>query len=123
MPEGAYKFTPLQEVRPNEAFSGLSKEDAHDLTKYVHFAEIKCQAKFEQMARDDSVFRPDFLDPISEDYVKNSWTVHPDVTGAHSNIRSLRWPGYYASHKIGSSRYTSYYIGDGKINEDLPFMI
>ena len=41
VPEGAYKYTPLQEVRPNEAFGGVSKEAALDLSKYVHFAPIQ----------------------------------------------------------------------------------
>ena len=31
VPRGSFKFTPLQEVRPNEAFKGLSIEDAFQL--------------------------------------------------------------------------------------------
>ena len=75
------------------------------------------------MERDDSIFRSDFLDPITNDHIKGSWTLHTDISGGVSNIRNLRWPGYQASHKACTSSFASFYYGDGKMNQDLVFMI
>jgi hypothetical protein len=38
-------------------------------------------------------------------------------------IRSLRWPGYFAWHAIGTPRYGSAYFGTGQENKDIQFMI
>ena len=85
VPESSYKLTPNQEIRPNEAFNGLELED-NCLSKFVHFTPIKSKDKKEQMERDDSIFRSDFLDSVSEDHIKGSWTIHTDVSGGISNI-------------------------------------
>jgi hypothetical protein len=84
---------------------------------------VKSKEKRDQLDRDDSVFRTDFLDPICQDSVKGSWTLHKDITEGYSNLRNLRWPGYFCSHKAGTPTFTSFYLGDGKMNKDLPFMI
>lgn len=123
VPEGAVKLTPLHEIRRNEAFTGLNKEDAQDLSKYAHFRKVEFKDKVDQMARDDSVFRHDFLDPIDQDAIKGSWTLHLDTTQSVANIRNLLWPGYYAYHKIGTTQHGSFYCGDGRQNNDLPFML
>lgn len=39
VPKGAMKFTPLREVRRNEAFKGLRKDDAFEITNYQHFRQ------------------------------------------------------------------------------------
>lgn len=48
VPEGSYKLTPIQEIRPNEAFQGLEKDENSSLAKYVHFTPIKSKDKKEQ---------------------------------------------------------------------------
>lgn len=123
VPEGSVKLTPLHEVRRNEAFSGLSKEDASSLAKYVHFRKVEFKEKVDQMERDHSVFKHDFLDAIDNDEIKGSWSLHFDTTGSVANIRSLLWPGYYSFHKVGTILYGSFYNGDGRKNHDLPFML
>lgn len=75
------------------------------------------------MERDDSVFKHDFLDSIDTDPIKGSWSLQLDTTGSVANLRSLLWPGYFAYHKIGTSLYGSFYCGDGRKNNDLPFML
>ena len=39
VPKGAMKFTPLREVRRNEAFRGLKKDNAFDISSYQHFRQ------------------------------------------------------------------------------------
>ena len=123
VPEGSVKFTPLHEVRRNEAFRGLSKEDAVSLSKYQHFRRVEFKDKIDQMERDDSVFKHDFLDCIDNDPIKGSWTLHLDITGSVANIRNLLWPGFYSYHKVGTTLFGSFYFGDGRKNNDLPFML
>jgi len=41
VPKGSYKFTPLKETIANEAFRGLSKEQAFSLDSYQHFSNIR----------------------------------------------------------------------------------
>jgi len=47
VPEGSYKLTPIQEVRPNEAFLGLAKDDNSNLSKFVHFTPVRSKEKKE----------------------------------------------------------------------------
>lgn len=117
VPEGSVKLTPLHEIRRNEAFTGLNKEDATNLSKYMHFRKV------DQMERFDSVFKHDFLDVIDKDPIKGSWTLHLDTTESVANIRNLIWPGFFAYHKIGTTLHGSFYFGDGRMNSDLAFML
>lgn len=123
IPEGVGKLTPLKEIRTNEAFRGLKKEDAINLSKYYHFREIEGQEKKERVARDDSIFKHDFLDSIADDPTKGRWSLQLDATGATVNIRNLLWPGYFHFHKIGTKLFGSVYMGDGRKQKDLPFML
>ena len=117
------KLTPIQEARPNEAFKGLDKDSAFDPAKYMHFTPPHTKEKHEQMDRDDSVFTEAWLDPITTDYVKGAWTIHPDLTGSIAVLRNLTWPGYYAYHKAGTIVHGSFYCGNGMMNQDLAFML
>jgi radial spoke head protein 9 len=45
VPRGSYKFTPLQQVQPNEAFRGLSQDEANQLASYHHFRPIEQKEK------------------------------------------------------------------------------
>lgn len=40
VPRGALKYTPLNQVKANEAFRGLSREEAFKLDGWVHFREV-----------------------------------------------------------------------------------
>ena len=70
VPEGSVKLTPLHEIRRNEAFTGLNKEDATNLSKYQHFRKVEFKDKVDQLERDDSVFRHDFLDVVDNAPIK-----------------------------------------------------
>ncbi len=121
IPKGAVKLTPLNEIRPNEAFNGLNQDEALDLGNFVHFTQEKSEDS--KCERHDSVFNANFLDPISNDSVKGSWSLHKDVTGGWVNIRNHVWSGYSCTHKAGTQTFTSFDYGDGLRNNDLQFMI
>ena len=45
VPMGSFKFTPNKEVRRNEAFWGLSPEDAFNPEYYCHFRKVQNREK------------------------------------------------------------------------------
>jgi len=123
VPRGAFKFTPLREVRRNEAFRGLTKEEAFKPESYFHFRQVQQKEKREQIDRDDAVYNHDFLDEIQKDYPKNCWTLVKDSSETVATVRSLLWPGYFGYHRACSNVYGGIYFGPGIKNLDLPFMI
>lgn len=40
VPKGSFKLIPLGEIRRNEAFKGLSIQDAFELKNYVHLRSV-----------------------------------------------------------------------------------
>jgi len=123
VPRGALKFTPLNQVLVNEAFKGLSKQEAFSLDGWVHFREVQNQKQKDMIARCEAVFSNNFLDDVSNDKPNFSWSIIKDTTQAVATLRSQLWPGYYGFHRSNTSIYGSCYIGDGIKNIDLPFMI
>jgi len=65
VPLGSLKMTPIKEVRRNEAFKGLKKDNAFTLEAYQHFRKVIHREKRDKLDRDESVFNHDFLDEIS----------------------------------------------------------
>lgn len=123
VPVGSIKLTPLHEVRKNEAFKGLTHENAFSEESYLHFRSAQTKEKKDLNQKDDAIFRPDFLESIAQDDIRGSWSVQPDTTKTQVIIKSLLWPGYYAYHKLRSKIFGGVYIGDGIKNVDLPFML
>lgn len=67
--------------------------------------------------------REDFLDTLSQDPIKDSWSVQTDESKTEITIRSLLWPGYVAYHRANSTVFGGVYLGTGIQNYDLPFMV
>ena len=64
----------------------------------------------------------DFLDAASEDAPAGVWALRLDAAQGLVQARSLKWPGYFFYHALGTPRYGGAYFGDGLANTDLPFM-
>lgn len=122
IPEGAMKLVSEHEIRPNTCFFGLNKENVGDMGKWMHFRKVSEQ-KQKELQEDNAVFRTDIFDSIVDDTVKGSWSLQLDSSKTACNIRSLLWPGYFASHQGGSNLYCGVYIGNGMKSLELPFMI
>jgi radial spoke head protein 9 len=123
VPRGSYRMTPEHELRANANFYGLDTTSARAQANWLHFrAPITLHAR--RAIEDDMVvFNSSFLDTIESDSPSGSWTVQIDAKQRNSSLRSLKWPGYFAFHRLNSSVFGSAYIGDGTKNVDLPFMI
>lgn len=79
-PKGSFKMIPLKEVRRNEVFKGLKKDQAFDLSNYYHFRKVQNRDKKEQIEREDGVYNSSFLDEVSTDMPNGSWNVLRDTT-------------------------------------------
>jgi radial spoke head protein 9 len=66
-PVGAYKLTPVHQVRRNESFKGLSKQEFLDLGNYLHFRNVQTAQYKEELDKPSAPFNPRFLEPITED--------------------------------------------------------
>ena len=122
VPVGSFKMLPINELRRNDLFEGLSSEDLDKKEKYVHFRPVENQEKKDKIAMGKAVFDFDFLDSIADDPIKDSWTIHLDSTKTTSTLRNLIWPGYFAYHKANTDEFGGVYIGYGIKNIDIPFM-
>ena len=116
VPVGGFKMLPINELRRNDLFEGLSSEDLDKKEKYVHLRPVENQEKKDKIAMGKAVFDFDFLDSIADDPIKDSWTIHIDST------KTVIWPGYFAFHKANTDEFGGVYIGYGIKNIDIPFM-
>jgi len=66
-PVGAFKMTPTHEVRKNEAFTGLTKDNAFLLRSYQHFRNVLDEKKLKELDDPRTPFKADFLESIAND--------------------------------------------------------
>ena len=104
-PVGAYKMLPINEMRRNDLFEGISSEDLDKKEKYVHFRPVENNEKKDKIAMGNAVFDFDFLDSIADDPIKDSWSLHLDSTRTACTLRNLIWPGYFAYHKANTEEF------------------
>jgi radial spoke head protein 9 len=67
--------------------------------------------------------REDFLDPLSQDPVKKSWSLQADESKTEITLRNLVWAGYVGYHRTNSNIFGGVYMGNGIRSQDLPFII
>ena len=123
IPIGLYKMTPTHEMRKNNEFEGIKADSLANLNSYSHFRKVMDQEKKDLIDREDALNDLNFLDPISKDFPKCSWTLVLDHTKTIVHIRSLKWIGYIAFHKCHTNIQGGIYVGDGLSNPDLAFML
>ena len=116
------KKTPLREVRRNEAFRGLKADCAFSVESYSHFRAPVHKDKVELNNRNEGIYNNDFLDSISDDLPKGTWSVMKDTSGTVCVLRSKMWPGYSSYHKCNTNLYANLYMGNGCKALDMPFM-
>lgn len=121
---------PTHELACNPNFKGLKIDQSKNLNNYVHLRAPKlsdkklliCTHLF--IKESGKAFECDnFLDPLSEDEVKKSWSLQTDESRTEITIRSLIWPGYLGYHRTNSNIFGGVYMGNGCRSQDLPFII
>ena len=122
VPVGGYKMLPINEIRRNDLFEGINSEDLGKIEKYLHFRPVENQEKIDKINMGKAVFDFDFLDSISDDPIKDTWSIQLDSNKTTCLLRSLVWPGYFAYCKANSDQFGGVYFGYGIKNVDIPFM-
>jgi radial spoke head protein 9 len=124
VPRGAYAVSPTHHVVENTLFAGLSATEATSLAAYQHFRRATHPSRAHALHKSGVVPVTDFLDPASEDAPEGTcWTVRLDGGKGLVEVRSLKWPGYFFMHSVGTPKYGGVYVGDGQQNTDLQFML
>lgn len=121
IPKGAFIEDQLYNVSENCLFSGLSASAAMRIDNYFHLRKPLDQAKVRD--QDGNLKSVDFLDEISTTHPKGGWALRLDTSKTFVTLRSLQYPGYSFFHEIGTKRFGGLYIGDGKKNVDIAFML
>jgi radial spoke head protein 9 len=123
VPKGAHMLNEAHVVVPSSDFKGLGATEATDLAKYAHFRAPTSVAALRALARTDSQFYTNFLDPLDGDLPKGCWAVRQDPSAMLVTLRSLCWPGYIAFHVPGTKKFGGAYFGYGQKCLDLPFIL
>lgn len=119
VPRGAFIKSPHGLVQTNRSFDGLSHSEAGKLDNFLHFTEpknLKKKSTLEMAALD-------FLDPLSDDIPKGSWSLQFECGSNVCVIRSLLWLGLTFFHVPMTAQHGYVYMGYGSKNLDLPFML
>ncbi|XP_033125907.1 radial spoke head protein 9 homolog [Anneissia japonica] len=123
VPRRAYIKTPHGTVLQNRSFEGLSVAESLKLQNYFHFREavkLKEKTLLEKADMEKSI---DFLDPISDDIPRESFSLQAERGSGLVIIRSLLWQGMAFYHVPHTKKFGYVYFGTGEKNKNLPFML
>ncbi|XP_029532431.1 radial spoke head protein 9 homolog isoform X4 [Oncorhynchus nerka] len=123
VPRGAFIKSPHGLVQTNRSFEGLSSLEASKLSYFLHFTEPQKLKKKSILELADLNPSIDFLDPLSEDIPKGSWSLQFERGSTVCVIRSMLWLGLTSFHVPMTPQHGYIYMGDGLKNLDLPFML
>lgn len=124
VPRGAVYNTVNDIITFNSAFKGLSRQDANEFKNYQLFRQPVNQYNYNLLKRSSYNYSTDFLDtldclvPLNKSF---ALTLERDEEVVV--LKSLQWIGAMFLHEVESPLHMACYVGDGKINQDLLFMI
>lgn len=121
VPRGAWIVSPTHQIVKNVAYTGLNFEAAGQLTSYHHFREASNPETVQALQKPGMVRNGDFLDQLSSDSPTGTWSLQWNAARTQSSLRSLRWPGYFFFHAVGTPFFGGAYFGHGQKNDDLAF--
>ncbi|XP_047430214.1 radial spoke head protein 9 homolog [Mugil cephalus] len=123
VPRGAFIKSPHGLVQINRSFGGLSESETRKLDNFLHFREPKNLKKKSILEMGELNPATDFLDVLSDDIPKGSWSLQFECTGKVCVLRSLLWLGLTFYHVPMTPQHGYMYIGNGSKNLDLCFML
>ncbi|XP_072529973.1 radial spoke head protein 9 homolog [Salminus brasiliensis] len=123
IPRGAYIKNLCGIVQTNRSFKGLNPSEAAKLSNCLHFSESRKLRKKTILEMVNLNPLIDFLDPLSEDVPKGSWSVHFEQSSRVCTIQSLLWHGLTFFNVPMTPQHGYIYIGDGLKNLDLSFTL
>ena len=67
-------------MRRNDNFVGLNPDKLANLKSFMHFRRVQNNEKRDLIERDEALTSFNFLDDLSGDPIKNSWSIQLDNT-------------------------------------------
>jgi hypothetical protein len=67
VPKNRLKFTPTSQIQRNEAFRGLSREEAFDMKNWYFIRKPTNPDLLGKIARGETTYSSDFLDGVCDD--------------------------------------------------------
>ena len=123
VPTGFVQVDNQNSLSEKVAPSRLSEVDALRIDSYRVFCEPKMWR--EQVASGKSA--DDILDVLGSakkgERVRGCWRAVRSVDGSSVLVRNLFWPGFSALYNATTNKFGTLYIGNGKKNMDVPFML
>lgn len=108
-------------ISPN--FYGLTGPESKQLKSYLHIRLPQQRWNTNLLTRQDYNYSMDFLDSIDQDIPKGCWNLSIEQAGAVAYLKSLYWPGMVYFHKVKTSDAGFLYVGNGRKNLDVPFLL
>uniref|UniRef100_A0A2A4JP65 Radial spoke head protein 9 homolog n=1 Tax=Heliothis virescens TaxID=7102 RepID=A0A2A4JP65_HELVI len=108
-------------VNPN--FYGLYAAEAKLLKSYLHIRPAQHRWNTNLLTRQDYNYSMDFLDSIDMDIPSGCWNLSIEQGGSLAYLKSLYWPGMIFFHKVRTPDAGFLYIGNGRKNLDVPFLL
>lgn len=107
----------------NSNFYGLTNQEAKQLQSYLHIRPAQQKWNTNLLTRPDYNYSMDFLDSIDTDIPKGCWNLSLEQSGSVAYLKNLYWPGMLYFHKIRTSDAGFCYVGNGRKNFDVPFLL
>ncbi|XP_013177278.1 PREDICTED: radial spoke head protein 9 homolog [Papilio xuthus] len=108
-------------VSPN--FYGLTGPEAKLLKSYLHIRPAQHKWNTNILTRADYNLSMDFLDSIDMDIPNGCWNLTLENVGTVAYLKSLYWPGMMYFHKVRTPDAGFLYVGNGRKNLDVPFLL
>lgn len=108
-------------INPN--FYGLTGSEAKQLKSYMHIRHPQQRWNTNLLTRQDYNYSMDFLDSVDQDIPSGCWNLSLEKAGSVAYLKSLYWPGMAYFHKVRSSDAGFLYVGNGRKNLDVPFLL
>lgn len=122
-PRGAHLLTPIGQIQPNKAYTGLSSGEIKNIDNYLLFRDPQSAQTMARIRKLGVSNNLDFLDPVTESQPAGVWVAQMNSSSTGAVLRSLVWPGYEFKMQVGSSNHVGAYFGNGQKNQDVMFML
>lgn len=114
---------PDETVVINPNFYGLTGSEAKQLKSYLHIRIPQHRWNTNLLTRQDYNYSMDFLDSIDQDIPNGCWNLSLEQNGSVAYLKSLYWPGMMYFHKVKTPDAGFLYVGNGRKNFDVPFLL
>ena len=122
VPRGILYLQPNHCVTYNPHFRGLTISDASYL-KNFQLLRYPVNNRLQNLTkRENFNYLTDFFDTIDDVFPASCFTIKTTDRNI-CLIRSLKWPGMVFYHKLNTSQQGFVYVGNGRENLDLLFMM